>query len=106
MTTDLLGAAVAQLATLMTAVWSATEIIGNWRRWNKLAVSLALGPGFSTIAYAVGWFTALPTVATAGQLPMTGIRGYCAAGFAGLVATLVTKVAHDAIIKPATEAKP
>lgn len=106
MTTDLLAAALAQLATVMIAVWSATEILGNWRGWNKLAVSLGLGPMFSTTAYALGWFTALPTVATARQIPLTGIRGYCAAAFAGLIATLATKAAHDYIIKPGMASTP
>ena len=99
--TDPLIAALLQLGTIMAACWAATEGVGNALRarglaLHKLAISCLLAPGFSTAAYALGWFTALPAV-TAAAIPVTGARGYMSAAFAGLVAALVTSGAHGLV---------
>ena len=100
-TTDPLIAALLQLGTIMAACWVATEGLGNVLflhgvRLHKLAISCLLAPGFSTAAYALGWFTALPAV-TAAAIPVAGARGYLSAAFAGLVAALVTSGAHGLV---------
>lgn len=100
-TTDPFIAALLQLGTLMLAAWKATEGLGNWLRGrgirlHKLAISCVLGPAFSMLAYGLGWFTALPAV-TAEAIPVAGTRGYLSAGFAGLVAALVTSGAHGLV---------
>jgi hypothetical protein len=96
MNTDLLAAAVIQLASIMTANWTATEAVGNsLPSVPKLAISCVFGPAFSTAAYAFGWFTALPTMAGATQV--AGIRSYLSAAFAGLVASLITSGSHAAV---------
>lgn len=99
--TDLLLAALTQLATLMVANWTATEALGNVLRARghavpKLALSCVLAPAFSAAAYGFGWFTALPAVA-ANAVPVTGGRGYLSAAFAGLVAALVTSTTHGLV---------
>jgi hypothetical protein len=100
-TTDPFVAALLQLGTIMAACWAATEGVGNALRAkgiavHKLAISCLLAPGFSTAAYALGWFTALPAV-TAAAIPVAGARGYLSAAFAGLVAALVTSGAHGLV---------
>lgn len=97
-TTDPFVAALLQLATIMAACWAATEAVGarlraRGVRIHKLALSCILAPAFSTVSYALGWFTALPAM-TAGGTPVTGARGYLSAAFAGLVAALVTSGLH------------
>jgi hypothetical protein len=96
-TTDLLGTALVQLATLMAATWTLTEAIGARVTWPKLAISLLLGTALSMAAYGLGWFTALPA-ATATAIPIAGVRGYLSAGFAGLVGAAVTSAAHAALV--------
>jgi hypothetical protein len=97
MTTDLLAAALVQLATLMAATWTLTEAIGARVAWPKLAISLVLGTALSMAAYGLGWFTALPA-ATASAIPIAGLRGYLSAGFAGLVGASVTSALHAGIL--------
>jgi hypothetical protein len=101
-TTDPFVAALLQLGTIMAACWIATEALGNVlrartrRRIPKLALSCVLAPAFSVVAYAFGWFTALPATA-AGGVPVMGGVGYGSAAFAGLVAALVTSGAHGLV---------
>lgn len=100
-TTDPFVAALLQLASIMAGCWAATEGVGNalsarGRKLPKLLISCVLAPAFSTVAYALGWFTALPAM-TAGGTPVTGGRGLLSAAFAGLVAALVTSGAHGLV---------
>jgi hypothetical protein len=97
MTTDLIGAALVQLGTIMAATWILTEGIGRRTGWPKLAISLLVGAGLSAAAYALGWFTALPT-ATATAIPVIGVRGYLSAAFAGFIGAAVTSAGHAALV--------
>ena len=91
MTTDLMLAVLAQLGTIVAAVWSLTEVLGRAFGWRKDLLSLVVGPAMAVVGYAVGFVTAIPG---------TGWQGWVGAGFGGLVATLVAKQMHDLIAAP------
>lgn len=97
MTTDLIGAALVQLGSIMAANWTLTEAIGRRVSAPKLVISLVVGSALSMAAYGLGWFTALPTV-TATAIPIAGVRGYLSAGFAGFVGAVLTSSAHGLLI--------
>ena len=91
MTTDLMLAAGAQLASITAAVWVLTEILGRAAKWNKVAVALCLGPLLALAAYATGFLTALPDC----PAPIGAACKWIGAGFAGLITTLLAKGFHD-----------
>ncbi len=97
MTTDLLAAALAQLASIMAANWTLTEALGSRISLGKFWISLVLAPLLSTSAWALGWFSALPAATTFGA-PITGLRGAMSAAFAGLIGAVLTSTAHKAFI--------
>lgn len=101
MTMDLMLAAAAQLASCTAAVWVLTEIVGRAAGWNKMYVALGLGPLLSVGAFATGFLTALPECP--GVFPGCS---WVAAGFAGLITTLVAKGFHDLIGDRLTQAIP
>jgi hypothetical protein len=88
---DLLASLTLQLATLTAAVWSLTEIVGRATGYNKGWLALAFGPLTAAVAYGLGF---VPLVTA------TGAKGYAAAAFAGLIATLTAKTFHDYIANP------
>ena len=97
MTTDLIAVALVQLASIMAGNWVLTEAIGSRVLLGKLWISLLVAPALTMAAYALGWFSALPAVAAAGA-PVTGLRGYLSAAFAGFIGALLTSAAHKALI--------
>ena len=90
MTTDLMLAAAAQLASVTAAVWVLTEVVGRATGWNKAYLALAFGPLLGLAAYGTGFLTALPPCPFGGP-----VCQWAGAGFAGLVTTLVAKGFHD-----------
>ncbi len=78
------------LAPLMGAVWLASEFIGRTIRVDKDIVALILGPVGALVMHALGWL----------QIG-SGLWGWVAAVVFGLIATALTAVGHDKLIKPA-----
>jgi pyrroline-5-carboxylate reductase len=95
---DLVAAALVQLASIMGGNWILVEALGTRLRIGKLWLSLVVGPLLTMAAYALGWFTALPTAATVAGLPLLGARAYLSAAFAGFIASLLTSAAHAAMV--------
>lgn len=89
---DMMLAAGAQLLSITAALWVMTELIGRGTGWNKAWIALALGPTLGIGAYATGFLSALPECPPV----IVGCKWW-AAGFAGLISTLVGKGFHDLI---------
>lgn len=89
---DLLGSVLIQLGTVTLAVWGAVELFGGLlttyydRPWVKPVLSVFLGPILAATAHVYGF---VPAVATT--------EG---AAFAGLIATLTSKIFNDYLAKP------
>lgn len=92
MTADMMLAVAAQLVSCTAAVWVLTEILGRATGWNKIYVALVLGPLLGVGAFATGFLSALPECPSV----FPGCS-WVAAGFAGLITTLVAKGFHDLI---------
>lgn len=104
MTTDLMLTAAAQLGAIMAADWPITEAVGNYVPVSKFWISLLVAAILSTLAYWLGWFTALPAVA-AGGAPLVGVKAYLSAAFAGAVTGATLSAGHF-LVKAATSAAP
>jgi hypothetical protein len=92
MTTDLMLAVAAQLASCTAAVWVLTELLGRATGWTKTYLALALGPILALAAYGTGFLTALPDCPFGGPACR-----WATAGFAGLITTLLAKGFHELI---------
>lgn len=92
---DPLAAVAIQLTTGVIAVWSLSEITGRATGLHKGLLSIVFGPLVGCGAYTFGF---LPYITE--TLKLTGLLGYGAAAFAGLIATLVSKPFHDMLANP------
>jgi hypothetical protein len=88
---DLLLPLLTQLGSCTAATWALTEVVGRVTSVAKTWLALAIGPATAATAYGLGF---VPLVTA------TGVKGYAAAGFAGLIATLTAKAFHDLIANP------
>ena len=99
--TDLLLSLLGQCVTLATIVWALTQALGKGvpvlLKVPQEALALILGPILST---SIHWFA--PDWIGVGAA--VGMKGYVAAAFLGLAATVVAGKAHDWILGPAIEA--
>lgn len=83
---DMLATLAITLGTVSAAVWALVELLKkHFPRLDPAVLALLLGPAFSVGAHAYGF---LP-------LPLAGKLAYGAAAFAGLIATLTSKLFHD-----------
>lgn len=89
---DSMLAAAGQLGSCTAAVWVLTEILGRATGWGKIWIALALGPLVAIAAYANGFLTALPECPSV----FPGCS-WTAAGFAGVITTLIAKGFHDLV---------
>lgn len=107
---DTLSNGIAGFGVLCTAVWALTEVIAKAFPKSEIPkdrLALILGPGMAILATISGLFDfeiAKPSIE--GLHPVLLLaRKLLASGIIGAVATVLTGIAHDKVIKPALPAK-
>lgn len=85
-------ATLTQLAYILLAVWSLTEVIGRRTGWSKDLLAMAIGPLLAIGAFAFGFLSSLPY--------HSGWKAWGGAAFSGLVATLGASIFHDLLANP------
>jgi hypothetical protein len=101
---DLIGSLLIQFGTIATAVWGLLQMLPQAKSGNyKLWLSFVIGPAFGIIGHMVG------LIDLGGLVPDSNIthhamsdeaRHLLAAGFLGLLSTILAKVAHDHVLDP------
>lgn len=94
MTADIIGSSLVGYATLVAAIWSATEVLPRaipaLARLRKELLALILGVVLGPAAQAVGLVGAANS----------GWRGYAGAALLGVLGTIIAGAAHDYVAKP------
>ena len=80
-------------APILAVIWGLTEALGNTFTLDKERIALIIGPLVGAASYYVGWL----------KLDTVGTEAWVEAVVGGLVATAVTMVGHDKIVKPFTK---
>lgn len=100
---DLVGSLLVQFATIAAAVWGLLQMLPS-AKWNyKMPLSFVIGPAFGIVGHMVGLIDLSGLAGGAGveHHAMSGeARHMLAAGFLGLLSTILAKVAHDKVIDP------